>query len=261
MPSDIRLRLTIRRHGIPEVKLVWPCAASEDFTIAKLLSQVNDVIPLESGQWGFEDYAVELADASGDNFECLHYQRVASVFKNDDQVLIRSLLTDDLKRRRLSGRHQISSDGKHLVDGLAFGRPWLRTPGDRPPVTLPPRKRARITYDDDELDAEEGQEEEEVRGKLLLEEAQPLRIGRNGRLLLDTSEPLTRYLDNGTDDENDQDYVPSGAFKAGLSTGDIEDEDDGDEDLVDDGEDLDEEIRLLQADTTKSLASLHRSVQ
>jgi hypothetical protein len=87
MPSDIRLRLTIRRHGIPEVKLVWPCAASEDFTIAKLLSQVNDVIPLESGQWGFEDYAVELADASGDNFECLHYQRVAAVFKNDDQVL------------------------------------------------------------------------------------------------------------------------------------------------------------------------------
>ncbi|CAH0017981.1 unnamed protein product [Clonostachys rhizophaga] len=248
MPSDIRLRLTIRRHGIPEVKLVWPCAASEDFTIAKLLSQVNDAIPLESGQWGFEDYAVELADASGDNFECLHYQRVAAVFKNDDQVLIRSLLTDDLKRRRLSGRHQISSDGKHLVDGLAFGRPWLRTPGDRPPVTLPPRKRARITYDDDELDDEEDQEEEEVRGKLLLEEAQPLRIGRNGRLLLDTSEPLVRYLDNGTDDENDQDYVPSGASKEGLSAGDNEDEDDGDEDIVDDGEDLDEEIRLLQAD-------------
>ncbi|VUC20953.1 unnamed protein product [Clonostachys rosea] len=248
MPSDIRLRLTIRRHGIPEVKLVWPCVASEDFTIAKLLSQVNDVIPLESDQWGFEDYAVELADASGDNFECLHYQRVAAVFKNDDQVLIRSLLTDDLKRRRLSGRHQISSDGKHLVDGLAFGRPWLCTPGDRPPVALPPRKRARITYDDDELDDEDDQEEEEARGKLLLEEAQPKRIGRNGRLLLETSEPLVRYLDNATDDENDQDYVPGGASKAGLSAADNEDEDDGDEDIVDDGEDLDEEIRLLQAD-------------
>lgn len=74
-------------------------------------------------------------------------------------IRIRPLLSDDLKRRRRSGRHQISNGGKHLVDGIAFGRPWLHLPGDRPALELPPRKRARITYgdeddDDDESDAE-----------------------------------------------------------------------------------------------------------
>lgn len=88
--SGIRLRLTIRRHALPEVKLVWPCAAtSPDQTISNLLVEVNNVVTLESGQWGLEDYAVELlsADGQGAGFECLHYQQVAQVFKNDDQVL------------------------------------------------------------------------------------------------------------------------------------------------------------------------------
>lgn len=57
--------------------------------------------------------------------------------------------TSDLRFRRLSGRHQISADGKHLVDGVAFGRPYLRR-GDRPTIKMPPRKRRRLTYGDDE---------------------------------------------------------------------------------------------------------------
>lgn len=40
------------------------------------------------------------------------------------------------------------------MDGIAFGRPWLHAPGDRPPLELPPRKRARLTYDTDEGDDE-----------------------------------------------------------------------------------------------------------
>ncbi|KAG6000262.1 hypothetical protein E4U43_001650 [Claviceps pusilla] len=145
MPTqDIRLRLAVRRHGVPEVKLVWPCKRSADGTIAKLLAAVNEVVPLESGEWGLEDYAVELVGADGDTFECLHFQLVAQTLKDEDQLIIRSLLTDDVRRRRISGRHQISADGKHLVDGLAFGRPWLRAPRDRPTIELPPRKRARI---------------------------------------------------------------------------------------------------------------------
>ncbi|KHN94865.1 uncharacterized protein MAM_07284 [Metarhizium album ARSEF 1941] len=142
--KDIRLRLTVRRHGVPEIKLLWPCACSADTTIAKLLAQVNEVVPLESSDWGLEDYAVELSDDSGGSYECLHFQRVSQILKDEDHVIIRSLLTDDIRRRRLSGRHQISTDGKHLVDGLAFGRPWLRTPCDRPAFELPPRKKARI---------------------------------------------------------------------------------------------------------------------
>ena len=31
------------------------------------------------------------------------------------------------------------------MDGVAFGRPWLRVPKDRPALELPPRKRARIS--------------------------------------------------------------------------------------------------------------------
>ena len=57
--------------------------------------------------------------------------------------------TLDLRCRRISGREQISSDGKHLTDGVAFGRPLLRRP-DRPAIRIPPRKRRRLTYDEDD---------------------------------------------------------------------------------------------------------------
>ncbi|RDA87796.1 hypothetical protein CP532_2459, partial [Ophiocordyceps camponoti-leonardi (nom. inval.)] len=153
LQEPLRLRLSVQRYGVPDVKLVWPCARSSDFTIFKLLDQVNQVIPLETSEWGLEDYAVELADSSGDSYECLHFQQVSQILKNDDEVIIRCLQADDLKRRRLSGRHQISTDGRHLVDGLVFGRPWLRTPRDRPALELPPRKRARFAedyYDDND---------------------------------------------------------------------------------------------------------------
>ena len=84
---EIRLRLTVRRHAVPEVKLVWSVTADADNTIAKLVQQVNEVVPLESGEWGLEDYAVELEDYDGSGFECLHFQNVAKVLKEDDQVV------------------------------------------------------------------------------------------------------------------------------------------------------------------------------
>lgn len=168
----MRLRLTVRRNGVPEVKLMWNVELDADFTISRLLASVNDVVPLESAEWGLEDYAMEYKDGE-DSFECLHFQVVRDILKEDDQVLyvlpihssrcpgsvfwferpwltggsrIRPLLTNDLRRRRLSGRHQITADGRHLVDGVAFGRPWLRAPVNRPGIELPPRKRARISY-------------------------------------------------------------------------------------------------------------------
>ncbi|KAM0280807.1 hypothetical protein ACHAQH_003837 [Verticillium albo-atrum] len=170
---ELRLRLLVRRHGVPEVKLVWNVPTGPDWTIAKLIAHVDEAIPLESGEWGLEDYAVELRGTDGEPFECLHFQQISKVLKDDDQVIIRSLLTDDIKRRRLSGRHQVSLDGKHLVDGLAFGRPWLRTPRDRPLVELPPRKRTRLTWDSDDDTAAAsvslGADEDMDRSPLLLE--------------------------------------------------------------------------------------------
>ncbi|KAG6281107.1 hypothetical protein E4U48_007443 [Claviceps purpurea] len=156
--QEIRLRLAVRRHGVPEVKLVWPCERSADLTIAKLVASVNEVVPLECSEWGLEDYAVELVGADGDSYECLHFQLVAQILKDEDQLIIRSLLTDDVRRRRISGRYQISADGKHLFDGVPFGRPRLRAPRDRPAIELPPRKRARIeAY---EMEAGESEPEE-----------------------------------------------------------------------------------------------------
>ena len=75
---------------------------------------------------------------------------------------IRPLQTTDLRVRKISGRHQISADGKHLYDGVAFGRPYLRR-GDRPTVRIPPRKRRRITYEEEEdIDYSDGLSDQQM---------------------------------------------------------------------------------------------------
>lgn len=49
-----------------------------------------------------------------------------------------------------------------MVDGVAFGRPFLRR-ADRPAIRIPPRKRRRITYDEeDEFDTEEPNTDRQV---------------------------------------------------------------------------------------------------
>ncbi|KAF5639603.1 hypothetical protein F25303_7398 [Fusarium sp. NRRL 25303] len=254
MSTTIRLRLVIRRHAVPEVKLVWPCVANDDLTVARLLALVNEVVPLESGDWGLEDYVVELYDGKGDSFELLHFQPVGKVLKEDDQVLIRSLSTDDLRRRKLSGRHQISDDGKHLIDGLAFGRPWLRAPRDRPALDLPPRKRARIMHEE-ELDEDDNDgsyvDEEDQSEQLLLEDSEAPEMEEPGSVRLrvrfmDSDQLEEENEDEDLDDETD--YQPIEEVHAEPAV-DEEDEDDAqssDEDDLD--ADLSDELRLLQED-------------
>ncbi|KAL3465153.1 hypothetical protein BJX64DRAFT_253263 [Aspergillus heterothallicus] len=178
----MRLHLTIQRHGLPVTRILWttsppslfghnhggsssmiPAASSAvtssrvpnalyangGYTVAQLLEDVNEVIPLEteprlfedesSGQWGLEDYVVELGGS-----ECLHFMEVDGLLREGDEVLIRALQISDLRARRLSGRHQISVDGKHLIDGVPFGKPFLKRPtSSRPAITIPPRKKRR----------------------------------------------------------------------------------------------------------------------
>jgi hypothetical protein len=81
-------------------------------------------------------------------------QRAAIPFPRTNFSRIRPLLTQDIKIRRVSGRVQISADGKHLVDGVAWGRPLLRKAGDRPAVNIPPRKRQRIEYSEGDAELE-----------------------------------------------------------------------------------------------------------
>ncbi|KAK2738923.1 hypothetical protein FQN55_009693 [Onygenales sp. PD_40] len=131
---------------------------SGGLTIAQLLEDVNEVIPLETqvgeeggygnndgdvgGQWGLEDYVVEVQGS-----ECLHFMGVDGLLRDGDEVVIRALQLGDLMARRLTGRHQISVDGKHLIDGVPFGRPYIqKASSSRPPITIPPRKKRRLNF-------------------------------------------------------------------------------------------------------------------
>ncbi|KAL8699016.1 MAG: hypothetical protein Q9201_006239 [Fulgogasparrea decipioides] len=159
----MRLQLTVQRHGLPAARVLWATdlgctfssAAGPGITISQLLEQINDIIPLESEDWGLEDYTVEVG-----GFECLHFSNASQVLKEDDEVNIRPLNTSDLRFRKVSGRHQISTDGKHLIDGVAFGRPFIRR-AERPAIRIPPRKRRRLVYDEDD-DSFESQHQRQV---------------------------------------------------------------------------------------------------
>lgn len=87
MASHLRLRLVVRRNGLPETNVIWPVSLDDKPTVARLLEQVNEILPLESADWGLEDYAVELKSSDGCFFECLHFQPIQNVLKEDDQVL------------------------------------------------------------------------------------------------------------------------------------------------------------------------------
>lgn len=76
----MRLYLSIQRHSLPIVNLIWK-APTELTTVAQLLEQVHEIIPLESEGWGIEDYVVSI-----DNFECLHFQNIHDVFHSEDHV-------------------------------------------------------------------------------------------------------------------------------------------------------------------------------
>ena len=86
----MRLLLTIQRHGLPPARVLWTLAsavrpplvaASNSITVSQFLEQVNEVIPIESEDWGLEDYSVEVR-----GFECLHFQELNQVLREDDEV-------------------------------------------------------------------------------------------------------------------------------------------------------------------------------
>ena len=85
----MRFRLLIQRNGFPPTPILWSSqgvgpdrgAGTEHTTVAQLQEQVNEVNPLESEDWGLEDYAVEVQ-----GFECLHFSVLNHILKEDDQV-------------------------------------------------------------------------------------------------------------------------------------------------------------------------------
>ncbi|KAL2130945.1 hypothetical protein VTI74DRAFT_5728 [Chaetomium olivicolor] len=223
----LRLRLVVRRHALPDVRIVFAVQLDNDPTIASLLERINEIIPLESDDWSLEDYVVQLRDSAGHGFDCLHFQPVSTILKNDEEVLIRPLDTGDRRKRRLTGRDQISTDGRHLIDGVAFGRPRFRAPRDRPPIKIPPLTRQRVTYE-----AEESEEEEPR--FLLTEYGEADKAGRRVRIRA----PF----------EDDED----GEYEEDLEHSDQDPDEDGQGSLNEDvEEDLQDELRDLEADNER----------
>ncbi|KAL4961233.1 uncharacterized protein BDV14DRAFT_128255 [Aspergillus stella-maris] len=233
----MRLHLTISRHGLPITRILWttsppsllghnlpnassilPAASSAvtssrmpnalysngGYTIAQLLEDVNEVIPLEteprlfedesSGQWGLEDYVVEVGGS-----ECLHFMELEGILRDGDEVLIRALQMSDLKARRISGRHQISADGKHLIDGVPFGKPFLKRPtSSRPAIMIPPRKKRRMALA--LWGTNSAYEEEDT------EWASPAHIGTGKELSLLKPESVSAQAEDGFEDAYQDDY-------------------------------------------------------
>ncbi|KAL6253350.1 hypothetical protein RBB50_001073 [Rhinocladiella similis] len=188
----MRLHLHILRNALPPVQIIFTTGTGpssrtreKDCTVADLLADINNIVPLESsdGEWGLEDYVVEVApplstsaalasyggrtgsdtarrvqtQGKSGGYECLHYAAIEAVLREDDEVTIRPLSSEELRVRRLGGRHQITGDGRHLIDGVTFGRRWLRAGTARPGILIPPRKRRRM------LPAEDEESEEDFR--------------------------------------------------------------------------------------------------
>ncbi|PLB49602.1 hypothetical protein P170DRAFT_437186 [Aspergillus steynii IBT 23096] len=292
----MRLHLVIQRHGLPVTRILWTTAppsllgqtapgssavvpaassaiastrtpnalyANGGYTIAQLLEDVNGVIPLEteptlfdsecSGQWGLEDYVVEVAGS-----ECLHFMEVEGLLRDGDEVLIRALQLSDLRARRLSGRHQISTDGRHLIDGVPFGKPFLKRPtSSRPAITIPPRKKRRtslVSWGDGPAGYEEEDTEWAPGGRVRsFKELSALRAGSGSESKPDDDE----YEDAFQDDYEDFHQVPEDTGDGTVIRYNVDQNDDqaseSDADISDfDAGDLTEELKDLKEDTETS---------
>lgn len=84
-PSTMRLNVTILRHCLPPTQVLWPISPDQctgaAVTISKLLASVDEIFPLESDDWGFDDYAVEV-----NGFECLHFSIISQILRDGDHV-------------------------------------------------------------------------------------------------------------------------------------------------------------------------------
>lgn len=166
---------------------------------------------------------------------------------------IRPLFTDDLRQRRVSGRHQISNDGKHLIDGLAFGRPLLKTPRGRPALDIPPRKRRRVSLEDMDMDADEENDADYDHAE---EDLEPMLLLTNGEEELQERRKSVRIatdfenMDADTGSGNDQEEEHHEQSQDDISSEQSSDSD-GDDEMeyeqdVDEEDDLAKELEDLQ---------------
>lgn len=157
----MRLRLRIERNELPPTQILHSISSTQTSqTIAQFLQNINVLFPLESTNWDISDYAVLVG-----GYEATHYTEVGQAFKDEDEVVIKPLGFAELRARSITGRDQISEDGRHLLDGIPFGRPMLKRPR-RPEVNIPARKRQRVedlteAVREEEWDDEDDEDDED----------------------------------------------------------------------------------------------------
>jgi hypothetical protein len=80
----MRIHLSVERNGLPVVNLLWPVDEDENgkkSIISRLVAKVDEVVPLETEEWALEDYILQV-----NGFECLHWQNISDVLKDEDHV-------------------------------------------------------------------------------------------------------------------------------------------------------------------------------
>ncbi|KAH6878660.1 hypothetical protein BKA58DRAFT_377698 [Alternaria rosae] len=238
----MRLRLTVQRNGLPAANILWSVPetnSTQAYTVTRLLEDVNHIIPLEAEHWGLEHYVVEVG-----GFECLHFMPVTNALKEDDHVSIRPLMTAEVRARTLTGRDQISDGGQHLVDGVPFGRPYLRQP-NRPAVRIPPRKRRR-------LDDEQSDDDTEAVGLLTQHGESPevrddaatlngltrsaSKASRSQRTVKSVQFKQPELDDEEDSEEDDDDFAPEEAEDEASSSDDSDSDSDSDSNSDSDSE-------------------------
>lgn len=209
----MRIRLLIERNELPSVSILWSFTPTQlTSTIAQFLENVNVRFPLEGNTWGLEDYTVSLG-----GYEAQHYTKVGEVFKEDDEVVIKPLLFAEARARTLTGRYQITPDGRRLVDGIPFGKPLLKRMR-RPEVNIPPaRKRPRVEAAEDEQEEAELEELEEALG-------------------------MVRYQEVDAEDDDDEDDEDDSDFEDPEDGENEDDEAEDDIELEDSEDEVNEEI-------------------
>lgn len=150
-------------------------------------------------------------------------------------------MTAEERARTLTGRHQISEDGRRLVDGIPFGRPYLRNPS-RPAVRIPPRKRQRLNEPEEDSQETmlitEASEASSPQGMALLTNGDTT-AGSGDWARARTTSKRVRFSGNKVEDdedsdEDDEDFDPEGAqAKAAVLDEDDESEDGSDFDSED----------------------------
>jgi hypothetical protein len=158
-------------------------------------------------------------------------------------ISIRPLLTAEIRSRTLCGRYQISDGGQHLVDGIPFGRPMLRTP-NRPAVRIPPPTRQRLLegasgghdeYEIARLITTNGETPPRAEWGDVSNPSDPDTLRPNGKSVRFGDLPDAQLDDADSEGEDDGDFAPDeGSEDTDVSTEDSSEEESEESSVVSD---------------------------